>query len=52
MTAPETQAPRIGMKSETKVSSASVPACGVPMTSIPRVITVVSISATSAMPRM
>ncbi len=52
MTAPETQAPRIGMKSVTKLSSASVPTCGVPITSMPSVITVVSISATSAMPRM
>ena len=49
---PETHAPRIGMKSETKLSSASVPTWGVPITSIPIVITVVSMSATSAMPRM
>ena len=40
------------MNSDTKVSSASVPTWGVPMTSMPIVITVESISAISAMPRM
>ena len=52
MTVPGTQAPRIGMDSVTKLSSASVPTCGVPITSMPRVITAVSISAMSVMPRI
>ena len=49
---PETQAPRIGTKSDTNVSSASVPTCGVPITSMPMVITTVSMSAMRLMPRM
>ena len=40
------------MNSDTKLSSASVPTCGVPITSMPSVITVVSISAIRLMPRM
>ena len=52
ITAPDTQAPRMGMKSVTKLSRASVPTWGVPITSMPSAITVLSISATSAMPRI
>jgi hypothetical protein len=52
ITTPDTHAPRIGMNSDTKLSSASVPTCGGPITSMPSVITVLSISATSAIPRI